>query len=241
MSTTRDLIGTHWRYQQARSLTDWMAERGQGRHQPEPRPRRLHRHVVHHRAGRRALPAARPAVREPLLVPLRLVQRREEQGRLQGEVRLRPRRAGQLVGLRGHRRVLHRPRDRRQEGLWPHGLRQEGPVARLALHRRLAVDGRQRRQGHSERPAGRRMGHQGRREVAAGRLLRRARRRHQRPGGGLFDPEVPRLAEGLRAAGSPGHDLLRIRSGAVAGRGRPADVHLHGLHRRLRQGRACRS
>ena len=26
--------------------------------------------------------------------------------------------------------------------LWPHGLRQEGPVARLALHRRLAVDGR---------------------------------------------------------------------------------------------------
>ena len=26
--------------------------------------------------------------------------------------------------------------------LRPHGLRQEGPVARLALHRRLAVDGR---------------------------------------------------------------------------------------------------
>ena len=39
-----DLIGTHWRYQQARDLTDWMAERGQGRHQPDPRPRRLHRH-----------------------------------------------------------------------------------------------------------------------------------------------------------------------------------------------------
>ena len=29
------------------------------------------------------------------------------QGRVQGEVRLRPRRAGQLVGLRGHRRLLH--------------------------------------------------------------------------------------------------------------------------------------
>ena len=28
MSTTRDLIGTHWRYQQARSLTDWMANEG---------------------------------------------------------------------------------------------------------------------------------------------------------------------------------------------------------------------
>ena len=94
-----DLIGTHWRYQQARSLTKWMGERGQGRHQPEPRSRRLHRHEVHHGAGRRPLPASRPAVREPLLVPLRLVQRREEQGRLQGQVRLRPRRAGQLVGL----------------------------------------------------------------------------------------------------------------------------------------------
>jgi hypothetical protein len=41
----------------------------------------------------------------------------------------------------------------------PYGLWQEGPVARLALHRRLAVDGRQRRQGHPERPAGRRVGH----------------------------------------------------------------------------------
>ena len=112
-----DLIGTHWRYQQARSLTDWMANEGKDVTNPEPRPRRLHRHEVHDRAGRQALPASRPAVREPLLVPLRLVQRREEQGRLQGEVRLRPRRAGQLVGLRGHRRVLHRPRDRRQEGL----------------------------------------------------------------------------------------------------------------------------
>ena len=29
-----DLIGTHWRYQQARNLTDWMANAGQGRHQP---------------------------------------------------------------------------------------------------------------------------------------------------------------------------------------------------------------
>ena len=94
-----DLIGTHWRYQQARNLTDWMANEGKDVTNPESRPRRLHRHQVHHRAGRQALPAARPAVREPLLVPLRLVQRREEQGRLQGEVRLRPRRAGQLVGL----------------------------------------------------------------------------------------------------------------------------------------------
>ena len=71
----------------------------------------------------------------------------------------------------------------------------------------------------------------------AGRLLRRPRRRHQRPGRGLFDREVSRLAEGLRTGRRPGHDLLRIRSGALAGRGRPADVHVHGLHRRLREGR----
>ena len=68
-----------------------------------------------------------------------------------------------------------------------------------------------------------------------GRLLRRARRRHQRPGLGLCHPEVSRLAEGLCTAGSPGHDLRRIRPGPVAGRGRPADVHLHRLHRRLRE------
>ena len=28
ISTTRDLIGTHWRYQQVRNLTDWMAGEG---------------------------------------------------------------------------------------------------------------------------------------------------------------------------------------------------------------------
>ena len=38
--------------------------------------------------------------------------------------------------------------DRRQADLRPHGLRQEGSVARLALHRRLAVDGRHRRHRH---------------------------------------------------------------------------------------------
>ncbi len=70
-----------------------------------------------------------------------------------------------------------------------------------------------------------------------GRLLRRARRRHQRPGRGLLHPEVSRLDEGLCASCCPGHDLRRVRSGSVAGRDRAADVHLHGLHRRLRQGR----
>ena len=151
-------------------------------------------------AGRQAVPAARPAVREPLLVPLRLVQPPRPEGEVQGEVRLRPRRAGELVGLRGHRRVLHQRRegDRRRQGLRPHGLRQEGPVARLALHRRLAVDGRQRRQGHPERQAGRRVGHP-HGGLPPGRLLGRARRRHQRPGRGLRDHQVRRVAEEVRA------------------------------------------
>ena len=68
------------------------------------------------------------------------------QAALQGEVRLRPRRAGQLVGLRGHRRVLHQRRegDRRRPGLRPHGLRQARARPRLAHDRRLALDGRRR-------------------------------------------------------------------------------------------------
>ena len=98
---------------------------------------------LHHRPGRQALPAARPAVRQPLLVPQGLVRQPRLPGALQGEVRLRPRRAGQLVGLRGHRRVLHQRRegDRRRPHLRPHGLRQARARPRLAHDRRLAVDG----------------------------------------------------------------------------------------------------
>ena len=78
--------------------------------------------------------------------------------------------------------------------LRPHGLRQEGPVARLALHRRLAVDGRGRRQGPAERQAGRRVGHPGRR-LPPGGLQRRPRRRHQRAGQRLRPAQVHRVAE----------------------------------------------
>ncbi len=38
------------------------------------------------------------------------------------------------------------------------------------------------------------------RRLHAGRLLGRARRRHQRPGGGLLDRQVPRLDEEVRPA-----------------------------------------
>ena len=80
--------------------------RRQGRHAADARRQRLHRPVVHHRARRQALAAARPAVRQPVLVPLRLVQARGLEEAVQGPLRLRARRAAQLVGLRGHRGVL---------------------------------------------------------------------------------------------------------------------------------------
>jgi hypothetical protein len=40
-----DLIGTHWRYQQVRNLTDWMAGEGADVTNPTLEPRRLHRPV----------------------------------------------------------------------------------------------------------------------------------------------------------------------------------------------------
>ena len=73
--------------------------RRQGRDQPDARYRRLHGQVVHHRAGWQAVAVARPAVRQSLLVPQGLVRPPGSQGQVQGQVRLRARRAGQLVGL----------------------------------------------------------------------------------------------------------------------------------------------
>ena len=65
-----DLIGTHFRYQQAVPLTDWMQGEGKDQHLPDPRHGGLHRPQLLHRPGRQAVPVARPAIREPLLVPL---------------------------------------------------------------------------------------------------------------------------------------------------------------------------
>ena len=81
-----DLIGTHWRYQQARNLTDWMAGEGAAVTNPTLDLADFIGLKFTTAPGWQALPAARPAVREPLLVPLRLVQRSEDQGRLQGQV-----------------------------------------------------------------------------------------------------------------------------------------------------------
>ena len=60
----------------------------------------------------------------------------------------------------------------------------------------------------------------------------RARRRHQRPGGGLFDRQVSRLDEEVCPAAGARHDLLRIGTGAGAGCDRAADLLVHRFHRR---------
>ena len=65
----------------------------------------------------------------------------------------------------------------------------------------------------------------------SGRLLRGARWCHQRRGGGLCRDQGYRVAAEVRAAGSPGHDLRRSRSGSCPGRDCPADVLVHRLHR----------
>jgi glycerol transport system substrate-binding protein len=86
-------------------------------------------------------------------------------------------------------------------------------------------------QGHSQRSAGRRMGHPHGR-LPSGRLLDRTWWRHQRSGRGLLDHEVPRVDEEVCSAAGSGHDLLGVRSGPGAGQHRPADVLVHRLHRR---------
>jgi glycerol transport system substrate-binding protein len=105
-----DLIGTHWRYQQVRNLTDWMAGEGADVTKPNAQPRRFHRHSVHHRSGRQALPAADQQFANLYWFRYDWFTDEKNMADFEGRIRLSARRAGQLVGLRGHRRVLHRPR-----------------------------------------------------------------------------------------------------------------------------------
>jgi hypothetical protein len=99
-------------------------------------------------------------------------------------------------------------------------------------HRRVDVDGRHGRCRRAERPAGRRMGHPGQRELAARGVVRDARRGHQFARGRLCREQGDRMAAELFAARRCRHDLLRGRSDPGAGPDRAADVLVHRLHRR---------
>ena len=71
-----DLIGTHFRYQQAVPLSDWMTGEGKDVTLPTLDVDDFIGKSFGTGPGRQALPAAGAAVREPLLVPLRLVHQR---------------------------------------------------------------------------------------------------------------------------------------------------------------------
>jgi glycerol transport system substrate-binding protein len=132
-----DLIGTHWRYQQVRNLTDFMANEGKDVTNP-------------------GLDLADFIGTSFTTAPDKKLYQLPDQ---------------QFANLYWFRYDWFNDEKNKADfnakygydlGVPPYGLRQEGPVAWLAVHRRLAVHGRQWRQGHPERPAGRRMGHQGR-------------------------------------------------------------------------------
>ena len=138
------------------------------------------------------------------------------QGQVQGQVRLRPRRAGQLVGLRGHRRVLHQRRqgDRRQArstATWTTARRTRRSAGASPMPGCRWPATATRASRTASRSTSGASASEGCTPVGA---VGQPRRRDQRPGGRLRADEVHRLAEGLCAAGGDRHDLLRGRPGA---------------------------
>ena len=103
-----DLIGTHSRLQLAVPLSDWMAGEGRDVTNPGLDVDDFMGKSFTTGARRQTLPTARPAIRQPVLVPSRLVFAPRSQKAVPRQIRLRTRRAGQLVGLRGYRRLFHR-------------------------------------------------------------------------------------------------------------------------------------
>ena len=127
-----DFIGFHARYPYTRNLTDWMA--GDGKDVTDPY------FDLNDFLGLQDATGLKDRGFDGKLWQLPdqsfinvywfrkdWFDRPDLQKQFKDEVRLRSRRAGQLVGLRGHRQLLHQRRqgDRRQGRIRPHGLRQE--------------------------------------------------------------------------------------------------------------------
>ncbi len=171
-----DLIGTHWRYQQARNLTDWMA--GEGADVTSPTLDLEDFIGLQFTTGPDGKLYQLPDQQFANLYWFRydMVHRRQEHGGFRGRVRLRARRAGNWSAYEDIAAFFtgrDDPTGHRGRGLRPHGLRQEGPLARLALHRCLDVHGRHGRRGRAQRPARGRVGHPRGRELPRRRLVRR--------------------------------------------------------------------
>ena len=229
-----DLIGTHFRYRQVLPLTDWMAGEGKDVTLPTLDVDDFIGKSFTTGARRQALPAARPAVRQPLLVPLRLVRRRRTKEKFKAKY-------GYELGVPVNWSAYEDIADfftndvknidgvRRSSATWTTArrtLRSAGASPTRGC--RMAGD------GDKGIPNGLPVDEWGIRVDGchpAGSCVD-PRRRHQRPGRRLRADQVRRLDEEVRPAGSAGHDLLRSRPGAGAGRHRPADLLVHRLHRR---------
>ena len=237
MSTTRDLIGTHWRYQQARNLTDWMANEGKDVTNPSLD---LDDFIG---TSFTTAPDGKlyqlPDQQFANLYWFRYDWFNDEKNKADFKAKYGYD-LGVPVNWSAYEDIAEFFTGREIDGKKVYGHMDYGKkdpsLGWRFTDAWLSMAGN----GDKGIPNGLPVDEWGIRvdeKSQSGRLLRGARRRHQRPGLGLCDREVPRLAEGLCAAGSAGHDLRRIRSGAGAGRDRPADVLVHRLHRRHRQGR----
>ena len=151
-----DLIGTHWRYQQVRNLTDWMAGEGAdvtsrtldlddfiGTRSP---PRRM--------ASCTSCPTSSSRTSTGSATTGSTTRRTRPISRTPTATNWACRSTGRPMRTSpSSSPAATSPHGCRWRGLWQHGLRQEGPVARLALHRRVDVDGRHGRHGRAQRPA----------------------------------------------------------------------------------------
>ena len=235
-----DLIGTHWRYKQARSLTEWMA--GEGKDVTNPgldladfigtqfTTRQTASSISFPTSNSRtsigsAMTGSTTTRTRPISRPnTATISAFRSTGRL---TKISPISSPAAISATW---VFRR-------SLWQHGLRQEGPVAWLALHRCMDVDGRH---GPKGEPNGLPVDEWGIRVNDKSQPVGSCvapRRRDQWPGGSLRRLEGHRVVEKIFATRSGRHDLLGSRPDPRAGQCRPADVLVHRFHRRNGQTR----
>ncbi len=153
-----DLIGTHWRYQQARNLTDWMA--GEGADVTSPTLDLADFIGISFTTGPDGKVYQLPTQQFANLYWFRYdwVNDPKIQAVFKADYGYD---LGVPVNWSAYEDIAKFFTGRTIDGQTVYGHMDYGKKdpAGLAVHRRVAVDGRRRRQGHPERPAGGRMGH----------------------------------------------------------------------------------